>query len=367
MYRGPRSWSSSCRSRPWTYGPSPRGLGSAAEERTAAGQVPALAELLQLLEELRAASTPGEEELRRLEAASGALRGAMANSPLSERLELLRAIANLGTLPGRPFPIAVYLLFFLDSYTEELETLRAGETIAERAEELRKILYCFHIAGMNTEKLRLLYLHIEEEFPRIEAAGALLPMPAAVRLCHTLLATGLSSAPAVTVLLRAALREPLVSIADDALELRLLKMIELLVRVDFLHTQEQLPRDVTEYLSVIRSIRYYDRDLRRDTALSYQLAFFLRKHGFPSKRRMVGPYALKVCDPEERINFEPVEERPFRAGMVEEPPLRKKRHLEAVGWRSIQVHSSTWHNLETYEAKAAHVRSLLKENELLTL
>lgn len=32
----------------------------------------------------------------------------------------------------------------------------------------------------------------------------------------------------------------------------------------------------------------------RDTTLSYQLAFFLRKHGFPAKRKMLGPYALKA-------------------------------------------------------------------------
>ena len=134
-----------------------------------------------------------------------------------------------------------------------------------------------------------------------------------------------------------------------------------------MHTQEQLPRDVSEYLAVVRDLRYYDRDLRRETALSYQLAYFLRKHNFPSKRHMFGPYALKVCDPEERVNFEPVEDRRFRFGMTEEPPARKQRHLEAVGWRCIPVCGIKWHELGTHEAKAAHVRSLLKEHDMMTL
>merc|ERR1712060_869551 len=116
---------------------------------------------------------------------------------------------------------------------------------------------------------------------------------------------------------------PLTHVADDSVELRLLRMIEILIRLDFLHTQEQLPRDVSEYLSVVRDLRFYDRELRRDTALSYQLAFFLRKHGFPAKRTMLGPYSLKIADPEERINFEPVEDRSFRHGMTEDPQARK--------------------------------------------
>ena len=57
----------------------------------------------------------------------------------------------------------------------------------------------------------------------------------------------------------------------------------------------------------MRDLRFYDRELRRDTKLSYQMAYFLRKHGFPAKRKMLGPYALKICDPAERINFEPLE------------------------------------------------------------
>merc|ERR1712232_1471895 len=138
----------------------------------------------------------------------------------------------------------------------------------------------------------------------------------------------------------------------------------MLVRLDFLHTQEKLPPDVAEYLAVLRSLRYYDSELRRDTALSYQLAFFLRKHNFPAKRQMLGPYVLKVCDPKERINFEPVEERQWRPGMREEPPARKRRHLEAIGWRHIEVTTSEWNALETYDAKAAHVRKLLKDHDM---
>lgn len=303
----------------------------------------------------------------RLEAAGQPLQRALVEGDIPNRIELLRALSSLGCLPGRPYSVGAYLLIFLEEYAATLGALRDGETIMDRAAELREVFRCFHIAGVGTERLRLLYEHIEQEFPRFEAAGALLPLSSAAQLCHTMLATGQSSAPAVTVLLRAALREPLVHVSDDAHELRLLKTIEMLVRLDYLHTQEQLPRDVSEYLSVVRDLRFYDRDIRRDTALSYQLAYFLRKHGFPSKRHMLGPYALKVCDPEERINFEPVEERQYRPGMAEEPPARKKRHLEAVGWRSFEVHASTWHELATYEAKAAHMRHLLKENDLLSL
>eukprot|EP00931_Biecheleriopsis_adriatica_P076701 TRINITY_DN50390_c0_g1_i1.p1 TRINITY_DN50390_c0_g1~~TRINITY_DN50390_c0_g1_i1.p1 ORF type:complete len:417 (+),score=94.07 TRINITY_DN50390_c0_g1_i1:38-1252(+) len=336
----------------------------------AAGAGAPRSDLLALLKELKATPPLQEDSsgvLARLEASGPSLQRHLVHGDISERLELLRAIADLGTLPGRPYPIAVYLLFFLEEYVEMLETLRDGETIADRAAEIREVLLCFHRAGLSPDRLKLIYGHIEREFPQFEAAGALLPMPPAVRLCHTMLATGLSSAPAVQVLLRAALREPLLHVADDSQELRLLKTIEMLVRLDFLHTQEHLSPDVTEYLSVVRNLRYYDRELRRDTPLSYQMAYFLRKHGFPAKRQMLGPYTLKVCDPEERINFEPVEERTWRSGLVEEPPMRKKRHLEAVGWRSIEVHANSWKELPDYDAKALFIRQLLKDNELLSL
>jgi len=325
------------------------------------------AELLALLSDLRAAPVVGEAEQARLQAASGPLQGALVEAAVPERIALLQGIADLGCITGRPYSVGLYFRFFFEAYADVLETLRDGETIADRAGELRTVLRCFHRAGIATDRMRIIYSHVESEFPRLESAGALLPMPAAVRLCHTMLATGLSSAPAVTVLLRSALREPLMSIADDAIELRLLKMIELLLRVDFLHTQERLPRDVTEFLAVVRDLRYYDRNLRRETPLSYQLAYFLRKHNFPAKRHMFGPYALKVCDPEERVNFEPVEDRRFRFGMIEEPPIRKQRHLEAVGWRSIPVCGIKWNELETHEAKAAHVRNLLKEHSMISL
>ncbi|CAK0801535.1 unnamed protein product [Prorocentrum cordatum] len=301
----------------------------------------------------------------RVEAAKPQLQRVLAEAPVASRLELLRPLAALAALPGRPYAVASYMLLFLEEYTRSLGALRDGETISDRAAEIREVLLCFHRSGIAADRIRLLHEHVAQEFPRFEAAGALLPMPAAVRLCHTMLATGLSAPAAVVVLLRSALREPLLHVADDAPELRGLKTIEMLLRLDFLHTLEQLPKDVAEYLSVVRSLRYYDRDVRRDTALSYQLAFFLRKHGFPAERHMLGPYPLRVCDPEARINFEPVEERAWRPGLQEEPPARKRRHLEAVGWRSIEVTSSTWGALGSYESKAAHVRQLLKRHELL--
>ena len=52
-----------------------------------------------------------------------------------------------------------------------------------------------------------------------------------------MLACGLSAPGAVIVLLRSALRRPLLEVPDDAQELRLLKAIEMLLRVDFLFTQ----------------------------------------------------------------------------------------------------------------------------------
>lgn len=297
----------------------------------------------------------------------GDLRRELSTGKLNTRLELVRLLSQLGSLPGRPYSVGGHLLFFVEEYVGRLGPLRDGETIMDRASELRNILRWFHAAGVTAERLRQVYDHIAQDFPQFEQAGALLPMADAVNLCHTMLATGQSSAPAVIVLIRSALREPLMHVADDAQELRLLKMIEMLIRLDYLHTQEQLPEDVSEYLSVVRDIRYYDRELRRDTALSYQLAFFLRKHGFPSKRHMLGPYALKVCDLEERINFEPVSKRTFATGLPEDPPARQRRHLEAVGWRNFQVHEETWEKLETYEAKAAHVRNILKENDLIDI
>lgn len=319
--------------------------------------------LIEQLKELRLAG--GAADPSWLEAKRAALQRALGEGAPGDRIAVLDELSMLASLPGRPYAVGQYFFVFLEEYIDGLGALGDGETIEDRAAEIRKLLRCFHVAGVGTERMRLVYEHIEEEFPRFEAAGALLPMPAAVQLCHTMLATGQSSAPAVTVLLRSASREPLLNVKDDSQELRLLKMTEMLIRLDYLHTQEQLPADVVEYLSVVRDIRFYDRELRRDTSLSYQLASILRKHGFPSKRHMLGPYCLKVCDPEERINFEPVEERSFRHGMPEEPPARKRRHLEAVGWRCFEVTASVWSELATYEAKAAHVRRMLKDNGLL--
>jgi len=341
-----------------------RHFGSEAQAESRSGTVPA-PEVLSFLKKIRKSVDVDEEALQSFGNMKAAIQGVLLQDTSREQLNVLHALAALATIPGRPYPIAEFFVMFLETYIERLDDLADGETIADRAEQLREVLCAFHTACVSTERLKRLYSHIERDFPRYEAAGALLPMPSAVRLCHSMLATGLSSAPAVVVLLRSALREPLMHYTDDSQELRRLKMIEILLRVDFLHTQEQLPQEVTEYLSVVRSLRYYDPDLRRNTALSYQLAYFLRKHDFPAKRHMLGPYALKVCDPLDRINFEPVEDRYYPPGMVEKPPARKKRHLEAVGWRSIEVHASQWLQLAGYAEKAAHVRSLLKQHELL--
>lgn len=302
-----------------------------------------------------------------MEAASKDIKVQIVEAPMNERLALLHALAELALVPGKPYSVAVYLLSFLEEFVEDLDVLAEKETIGDRADTLRAVFIAFHTAAINAERLRLLYEHIEHDFPRFEAAGALLPMPTAVRLCHTMLSTGLVSAPAVVVLLRSALREPLMHFTDTAVEMRLLKMIEMLLRVDFLVVQQQLPPDVVEYLSVVRSVRYYDRDLRRDTALSYQLAFFLRKHGFPSERHMLGPYVLKVCDPAERVSFEPLEASGAWREGFETPSDRKKRHLEAIGWRSIDVRAKDWDDLGNHDAKASFIRKLLKENQLLDL
>lgn len=305
--------------------------------------------------------------LAKFDALQGQMQIALAEPPVGERLKVLRALSQLAGLPGRPYTVNSLFVFFLEEYVAELGALRDGETVADRAWEVREVLRCFHSAGVGAERMNKVYQHVAQDFLEFEAAGALLPLKSAVELCHTMLATGLTSAGAIETLLRAAIREPLVHIADDAQELRLLKTIEILIRLDFLHTQERLPPELTEYLSVVRDLRFYDRELRRDTLLSYQLAFFLRKHGFPAKRQMLGPYPLKVCDPEERINFEPVEDREFRGSMPETPLARKIRHIEAIGWRTFQVRSSEWSELATYEAKAVHIRGILKDNQLLRL
>eukprot|EP00913_Durusdinium_trenchii_P020713 g19453.t1 len=182
-----------------------------------------------------------QEQCARLEKAAPDLQRHLITGELPLRLQLLRRV----------------------EYAKMIETLRDGETIMDRAQELREVLLCFHRAGLTPERLKLLYSHIaawterqsdratakqnpqdpqgstgERDFPRFEAAGALLPMANAVSLCHTMLATGLSSPGAVVVLLRSASRTPLMEVADDAKDLRLLKAIELLIRVDFLYTQE---------------------------------------------------------------------------------------------------------------------------------
>lgn len=305
--------------------------------------------------------------MEQYKAAEKAIQSALVDADIEQRIGIMEALSRLAQVAGKPYAVGKHFLAFLEAYTPNLEALRDGESIADRAAHVRRILNCFARAGVTTERLRLLYLHIERDFPEFESMGALLPMPDAVNLLHTMLSTGLSSAQAVQVLLKCALRDPLMHYKDDSVELRKLKMIEMLLRVDFLHTQETLAWEVLEYLSVVRSLRYYDRELRRETPLSYQLAFFLRKHSFPAKRHMVGPYGLKVCDPEARVNFEPVEDRTYRLGLVEEPAVRKGRHLEAIGWRHVPVDATDWDALQTYEAKAEHVRNLLKENDLLDL
>ncbi|CAJ1392771.1 unnamed protein product, partial [Effrenium voratum] len=207
----------------------------------AAGAGASRDELRNLVKELHTRETVPEEEVearkQRLEDASPQLQSNLIQGEMNDRLSLLKDLADLGLVPGKPYPFAVFLLAFLEEYIKGIEALRDGETTSQRAEELRKILLCFHRAGLAPDRLKLLYGHIENDFPRFEAVGAILPMPTAVLLCHTMLSTGLSTAGAVAVLLRAALREPLIEVADDAQELRLLKTIEMLIRVDFLHTQ----------------------------------------------------------------------------------------------------------------------------------
>uniref|UniRef100_A0A7S0ZM55 RAP domain-containing protein n=1 Tax=Noctiluca scintillans TaxID=2966 RepID=A0A7S0ZM55_NOCSC len=301
-----------------------------------------------------------QESLDRFNQRGSSIQNELLVAPVLDRLAMLEALSNL-----RSYPITNFMLIFLEAYLETLHSLCDGETFSERADSIRSVLLCFNRAGVTTEQMRLLYAHVETDFPSLEAMGATLPMPTAVNLCHTMLATGLSSAPAIQVLLRAALQEPLMHFSDSAPELRKLKFIEMLLRVDFLSTLESLPPEVLEYLSVVRSLRYYDPELRRDTGLSYQLAYFLRKHGFPAKRMMLGPYALKVSDPELRINFEPVDQSKSALRGREIPSARKARHLEAIGWRNFNVHADVWQELETRHRRADFVRNLLKENELL--
>eukprot|EP00435_Cladocopium_sp_Y103_P026276 s2186_g6.t1 len=105
----------------------------------------------------------------RLNKASPDLQRNLIDGDIVERLELLRAVANLGTIPGRPYAYAIYMLVFLEEYSKIIETLRDGETISDRAHELREVLLCFHRTGLSPDRLKLIYSHIERDFPQFEA------------------------------------------------------------------------------------------------------------------------------------------------------------------------------------------------------
>ncbi|KEP61716.1 UNVERIFIED_CONTAM: hypothetical protein HHA_267775 [Hammondia hammondi] len=189
--------------------------------------------------------------------------------------------------------------------------------------------------------------------------------------------------------------------------LRLLKIVELTLRLDLPHTCSQLSPPALRVLGVIRDTPFVDPTLMTDNVLSYQLAHFLRKHRFPCERSMEGPYALRLADIERRLVVLPVDatdEDPSRVcrhaaaalrdGSGEEAgddglqgkqrkageeatkslldalrPETKARltHLKELGWRVLVVHHRDWTALNSPLAKAKFVRSLLQRHGLIDL
>ncbi|PFH33351.1 hypothetical protein BESB_085500 [Besnoitia besnoiti] len=182
--------------------------------------------------------------------------------------------------------------------------------------------------------------------------------------------------------------------------LRLLKVVELTLRLDLPHTFAQLSPSALRVLATIRDTPFVDPTLVTDNVLSYQLAHFLRKHRFPCERSMEGPYALRLADLERRLVVVPLDaadEEPasvYRQPAASEKPngeaegegpeeapreassagvvLRAETkarlaHLNELGWRVLVVHHRDWNLLNSQMAKARFVRNLLQKNGLIDL
>ncbi|KFH01659.1 hypothetical protein TGVAND_267775 [Toxoplasma gondii VAND] len=188
--------------------------------------------------------------------------------------------------------------------------------------------------------------------------------------------------------------------------LRLLKIVELTLRLDLPHTCSQLSPPALRVLGVIRDTPFVDPKLMTDNVLSYQLAHFLRKHRFPCERSMEGPYALRLADIERRLVVLPVDatdEDPSRMcrhaasaldrsgegagddGLQGEQRIAREEatknlldalrpetkarltHLKELGWRVLVVHYRDWTAINSPLSKAKFVRSLLQRHGLIDL
>ncbi|CEL96972.1 unnamed protein product [Vitrella brassicaformis CCMP3155] len=249
-----------------------------------------------------------------------------------------------------------------------------GEFGAPKPYELIRVFKAYSKARVSTELLRVLYDYVSRDLGEREGdggesgGGGLLTPALAIHLLATMLGTRLYTVQAIEKLLLVARRTHLGLWASDSVELRSLKWIEVSLRLDYAQTYAGLSKEALEYLSLVRDLKYTDRSLQHHTILSYQLAHFLAKHSFPCKREMVGPYALKVCDRDERVAFEPIEKVhvfPDSKGKLRHFTETKLRHLEAMGWKVYTVAFHEWGRLRDYQDKADFVRRLLRENGLL--
>jgi len=196
------------------------------------------------------------------------------------------------------------------------------------------------------EKMKPLYRYVEQ------IPVNCLSTKTAITLTLDMLKFGRYSAGSIQTLLYTAMQ------ATEMGYLRELKLVEFYLRLDASDVLGCMEKDVLTYLNAIRDWEFaVPEELSRlNTATKYQLALFLGKHGFPNETMMVGPYALNLCDTSKRVAFEGA-----NAGET------KRRHLEALGWKVIEVQDAYWETLDTYQEKATYVRALLLAEGLLEI
>nr|CCA30166.1 hypothetical protein, conserved [Neospora caninum Liverpool]CEL71281.1 TPA: hypothetical protein, conserved [Neospora caninum Liverpool] len=170
------------------------------------------------------------------------------------------------------------------------------------------------------------------EGPYLDAAGdvsalASLASPASLEPSRGALLNGRGASPAERILSFASRSEggskkgwSVRTLGTRSESLRLLKVVELTLRLDLPHTFSQLSPAALRVLGEIRDTPFVDPTLVTDSVLSYQLANFLRKHRFPCERSMEGPYALRLTDTERRLVVVPIDEG-------DEDPSLVYRHL----------------------------------------
>jgi len=224
------------------------------------------------------------------------------------------------------------------------------------------VLKAFSKAEVVTEKLRLLHAYVED----MVESGAVSPSMA-IHLCHTMVCTRQFSAEAINALLSVACKTPLSTYGDDSHLMRALKTIECILRVDLPQTYSNLAARQMQFLNSVRDAHYADSEMSWNTATTYQVKHFLANHGFEAQSKMVGPFALRVCDPEQRIAFECLERVHFypSTNTLRFWPSLKFRHLEASGWRVLPIMAGEWRELGTAARREKYIRDLLISESLI--